>query len=157
MTGAVIPPVAFRPRPDGGVVGSPSVTSAPRRALPLPALPQLRTSGVVYGMAAVDCRGRVADRSVLAALGWTPGTNLNIHHAQGLLAFRCDLHGVLTITPQGHLRIPAPQRHRYALAAGDRVLLAAHPSCGVLIVHPPTALDDLLADHHTHLINGDLP
>jgi hypothetical protein len=34
VTGAVIPPVAFRPGPDGAVAESPSVTSAPRRPLP---------------------------------------------------------------------------------------------------------------------------
>ena len=33
----------------------------------------------------VDCRDRVADRAVLAALGWTAGIWLEIHEAGGLL------------------------------------------------------------------------
>jgi hypothetical protein len=33
----------------------------------------------------VDCRDRVADRAVLAALGWTAGIRLEIREAGGLL------------------------------------------------------------------------
>jgi hypothetical protein len=61
----------------------------------------------VYGLAAVDCRGRVADRAVVHALGWTPGTRLDIRETRGLPVIRTDTHGVFSVTTQGHLR-----RHR---------------------------------------------
>jgi transposase InsO family protein len=43
------------------------------KTLPLPTVPVPRTSSTVYGLAAVDCRGRVADHAIIAALGWRPG------------------------------------------------------------------------------------
>jgi hypothetical protein len=110
----------------------------------------------VYGLAAVDCRGRVADRAVVHALGWTPGTRLDIRETRGLLVIRTDTHGVFSVTTQGHLRLPAPVRRCCGLLPGDRVLLAADPNRDLLIVHPPAALDDLLAQHHAGLLDGDL-
>ena len=54
-------------------------------------------------------------------------------------------HGTHQITSQGHLRIPAAFRHRCALAAADRVLLAADPDRSRLTIYSPAALDDALA------------
>ncbi|GHE80075.1 hypothetical protein GCM10017786_07630 [Amycolatopsis deserti] len=109
----------------------------------------------MYGMAAVDCRGRVADRAVLTALSWTPDTRLDIREAHGLLLIRHDDHGVFSVTKKGHLRLPATVRHRCCLLPGDRVLLATHPQRDLLIVHPPAALDDSLVQRHTQVLDGD--
>ncbi len=109
----------------------------------------------MYGLAAVDCRGRVADRAVMHALGWTPGTRLDIRETRGLLVIRTDTHGVFSVTTRGHLRLPAPVRHCCGLQPGDRVLLAADPQRDLLIVHPPAALDDLLTQPHAGRLDGD--
>ncbi|MEV5540087.1 AbrB/MazE/SpoVT family DNA-binding domain-containing protein [Saccharopolyspora shandongensis] len=109
----------------------------------------------MYGLAAVDVRGRVADGAVLSALSWTPGTRLALRETHNLLIIRTDPHGVFSITRQGHLRIPAPVRHCCGLRPGDRVLLAADPVHGVLVVHPPTVLDDMIADCHARRLDGD--
>ncbi len=87
MTGTVTPVVipattpAARRRPAGSRQGA----SAARRPLPLPTVSTPRAGTTVYGLAAVDCRGRVADRAVMHALGWTPGTRLDIRETRGLL------------------------------------------------------------------------
>ncbi|WP_233157017.1 AbrB/MazE/SpoVT family DNA-binding domain-containing protein [Amycolatopsis sp. KNN50.9b] len=154
MTGAVIKPVipaTPSPRDGHAAVG---IRTA-RRTLPLPAMPRPRTSSVAYGMAAVDCRGRVADRAVLTALSWTPGSRLDMREAHGLLLIRRDGHGMFKVTKEGHLRLPATVRHRCRLVAGDRVLLVTDPERDLLIVHPPAALDDLLAHRHTEVLDGD--
>ncbi|WP_344412167.1 AbrB/MazE/SpoVT family DNA-binding domain-containing protein [Amycolatopsis minnesotensis] len=153
MTGAVIDPVAF---PASLARDGRSPTAASNRPLPLPTVPTARTETAVYGMAAVDCRGRVADRTVFAALGWVAGTPLAISVTHGTLIISTDPCGVFGMTSQGHLRLPAPVRHCCGLASGDRVLLAAHPERNVLLVHPPTVLDLLLADRHARLLGGDL-
>ncbi|MEU0465232.1 AbrB/MazE/SpoVT family DNA-binding domain-containing protein [Amycolatopsis sp. NPDC006131] len=154
MTGAVIKPVIpATPSPHDGCTAVGIGTT--RRTLPLPAMPAPRTNSVVYGMAAVDCRGRVADRATLTALSWTPGTRLDIREARDLLLIRRDDYGMFTVTKQGHLRLPATIRHRCRLIAGDRVLLATHPQLNLLIIHPPAALDDLLAQRHTEVLRGD--
>jgi hypothetical protein len=159
VTGIVIKSLvvpAIPVRHGGYAAGSPSGASAARRALPLPALSMRRRSSAVYGLAAVDCRGRVADHAVVSALGWVPGTRLNIGESGGLLVIRADAHGVFSVTKQGHLRLPATVRHCCGLVPGDRVLLAADPQRELLIVHPPAALDDLLAQRHAGLWDGDL-
>ena len=158
MTNSVIAPVVIPATPlrsDGHTDGSVG-TSGARRTLPLPTVPTPRTSSIVYGLAAIDCRGRAADHTVMTALGWVPGTRLDIRESGGLLLIRSDVHGVFSVTKQGHLRLPAPVRHRCGLIPGDRVLLAANPQRDLLIVHPPAALDDLLAQRHTQLPDGDL-
>jgi hypothetical protein len=158
VTGTVIKPVVTpAATPHGGhPAGSLFGRSTARRRLPLPTLSTQRASSAVYGLAAVDCRGRVADHAVVTALGWVPGTRLNIRESGGLLVIRTDAHGVFSVTNQGHLRLPAPVRHCCGLVPGDRVLLAADPQRGLLIVHPPAALDDLLTQRHAGLWDGDL-
>ncbi|MEV6227980.1 AbrB/MazE/SpoVT family DNA-binding domain-containing protein [Saccharopolyspora shandongensis] len=111
---------------------------------------------MVYGLAAVDGRGRIADQAVLRALGWTPGTRLAIRESRRLLIIHTDTH-VFKITKQGHLRLPAPVRHCSSLLPGDRVLLTAEPARGVLVVHPPAVLDDMITHCHSTRLDGDLP
>ncbi len=111
----------------------------------------------MYGLAAVDCRGRVADRAVVGALGWVSGTRLDIGESGGLLVVRADAHGGFSLTRQGHLRLPATVRRGCGLISGDRVLLVADPARDLLVVYPPAALDDLLAPRHAGLLGGDLP
>ncbi|MGC9670899.1 hypothetical protein ACNTMW_30680 [Planosporangium sp. 12N6] len=48
-----------------------------------------------------------------------------------------DRQGVFGLTGQGHLRLPVTARRWCGPAAGDRVLLAADPADGLLVVYPP--------------------
>lgn len=152
MTGAVIDPVTFPATP---ARGRRSPMAASNRPLPLPTVPTPRTGAAVYGLAAVDSRGRVADRAVFGALGWVAGTALAIRVTHGTLVIGTDPSGVFGMTSQGHLRLPAHVRHCCELGSGDRVLLAACPDRDLLLVHPPTVLYLLLADHHAALLGGD--
>lgn len=151
MTDAVINPVAL-PATRVQDWRSPS---AHRQPLPLPTVPAPRAGTAVYGLAAVDCRGRVADRTVFDALSWAAGTPLTISITHGVLVISTDPGGVFGMTSQGHLRLPAPVRKCCSLSPGERVFLAAYPDRGVLLVHPPTVLDTLLAETHTTLLGGD--
>lgn len=158
VSGSVIEPVvlpATPPRPGGHATGPGSRPPATRRGLPLPCVPTPRTHTAVYGLAAVDCRGRIAEHAVVHALGWAPGTRLDIHETRGLLLIRTDGCGVFSVTKQGHLRLPAPVRHYCGLVPGDRVLLVAEPERDLLIVHPPAALDDLPSARHAGLLDGE--
>jgi hypothetical protein len=154
VTGSVIKPVVIPATPfgrNGRTTGLP----ANRRPLPLPPVPTPRTNTAVYGLAAVDRRGRIADHAIVHALGWHPGTRLDIRETRGLLLIHADPHGVFSVTNQGHLRLPAPVRHHCCLVPGDRVLLAAHPDRDLLVLHPPAALDDMLAQRHAALLGGE--
>jgi hypothetical protein len=133
---SVVPPVL--PRSGERVVAG---LAPVRGSLPLPVLISGRSSRLVYGLAAVDGRGRVADRVVMRALGWRAGLRLVIDESGGVLTVHADPDGAYQVTGQGYLRLPAALRHRCALVAGDRVLLAADADRSRLTIYPPAALD----------------
>jgi hypothetical protein len=82
----------------------------------------------------------------MQTLDWSAGLRLHIREAAiGALTAAADPEGAYRITSQGHVRIPAPLRHRYGLGAGDRVLLAADPEQAQLVIYPPAILDALLS------------
>jgi hypothetical protein len=103
----------------------------------------------------VDDRGRLADRAVWRALGWTPGTRLQIRLSGGLVVVVADPGGAFAVTRQGHVRLPATIRHWCGLAAVDRLLLAAEPALGRLVVYPPAALDRVTAALDAVALAGD--
>lgn len=144
MISPVVP--AVLPRSGGRAAAGVSLVRAP---LPLPSLISRRASSVVYGLAALDDRGRVADRVVMRTLGWSAGLRLGIAETGGVLAVRPGPQGAYQVTGQGYLRLPASLRHRCGLVAGDRVLLAADPDRSQLAIYPPAALDIALAQLDT--------
>ncbi|MFD0822006.1 AbrB/MazE/SpoVT family DNA-binding domain-containing protein [Micromonospora zhanjiangensis] len=99
-------------------------------------------------MSAVDKSGRVADRSVVRVLGWTPGSRLDVRERGGLIVVRQVDDAVYRVDARGHLHLPLAVRRWCRLAAGDRLLLAAHPGDGVLVAYPLAVLDRLLAVPH---------
>ena len=106
-------------------------------------------------MATLDCHGRIADRTVLHALGWPAGHRLTVREAAGTLHVVPDPDGDAQITGQGHLRIPAALRHRCALGTGDRVLLAADLGHSHLTIYPPTVLDQALTPQPSTRSGGE--
>ncbi|BCJ61684.1 hypothetical protein Jiend_51060 [Micromonospora endophytica] len=109
---------------------------------------------MVYGVAVIDVSGRIADRTIIRTLGWTPGTRLHIRECSGLIVVRVDREGVFTVTGQGRLHLPVAVRQWCGLTAGDRVLLAASPADGLLVVHPPAALDAMVMSVHAVVLGG---
>jgi len=158
MTGLVVspvvPPVTLRDR-SGGRSGGSSVGVTERRALPVPRLVGARVCSTVYGLDTIDCHGRIADRTIVGALGWAPGTRLGICESGGLVLVTADREGVFSVTGQGHVRLPATVRRWCQLATGDRVLLAADPAQGLLVVHPPAVLDAMIGQLHAAVLAGD--
>ena len=98
----------------------------------------------MYGTAATDDRGRIADRLVLRALGWEPGTSIHVEVHGGVAVVTAGPGGPSRLTAPGHLRLPAKVRHQLGLRSGDRVLLVARPAALQLLLYPPAALDALL-------------
>jgi bifunctional DNA-binding transcriptional regulator/antitoxin component of YhaV-PrlF toxin-antitoxin module len=116
-----------------------------------------RERTTVYGLTAVDGRGRVADRKVTRALGWLPGDPLSIRVTIGLIIVAAAADGPVAVSSQGRVHLPAAARHACRITAGDRVLLAAEPADGLLVVHPLAALDAMLAHVHDHATTGATP
>ena len=133
--------------------------SSRRRPPPLAKLEPNRATNAhtVYAVTAVDKSGRVADRSIVRALGWTPETRLEIRERSGIILARAAGDGVHRIDDQGHLRLPLAVRRWCRLAAGDRLLFAADPATGVLMAHPLAVLDRLLAAVQADMTRGEEP
>jgi len=114
-----------------------------------------RTRSTVYGLAAVDDRGRLADHTVVRTLGWPAGTRLDVRVAGGLILVTAGDHGVSTVTVRGHVRLPAAVWRGCGIETADRVLLAAEPADGLLVVCPLAALDAMLTWLHLQVLGGD--
>jgi hypothetical protein len=111
----------------------------------------------VYRVAAVDRCGRVAERLVMRALGWTPGLSLHIAEAGGTLVVHADPAGAFRTTGHGHLVLLARVRSWCGMRVGDRVLLAADPMRQELLVCPPAVLDAMIAARHTRSVDTIRP
>jgi hypothetical protein len=157
MSAAIISPVIppLLPRDSDRVAGVPGVVPMVRRSLPLPSLIPGRTTALVYGLSALDDRGRLANRTIMQALGWSAGLRLDISETNGRLVIRPREHGAFHVTGQGHLRVPAALRHRCGLEPGDRVLLAADPHQRQLVAYPSAALDALIAGQAAGSLDGE--
>ncbi|WP_157362087.1 hypothetical protein [Haloechinothrix halophila] len=102
-------------------------------------------TAMLYRIAALGERGRVAEQAVVRALGWEPGQRLQFSLVSNTaVAVHPDAAGMFTLARRGHIPLPVAARRWCHLQAGDRVLLAAAADRGVLIVYTARALDDLL-------------
>jgi hypothetical protein len=121
----------------------------------VPPLARLVDRSMICGTATMDCNGRVAEVAVIGALGWAPGTRLNIREIGGLVLITADGTGVFGLNAHSNLRLPAIVRHRCGLVAGDRVLLAAEPARGLLVVYPPAAWEVMIVQFQAGVLGGD--
>ena len=121
----------------------------------MPVASDQKAAGGIYGLAKIDHRGRVTDATVERAVGWPPGTRLNIQETSGVIVVSVDDRGVFTMSNQGHLWLPLPVRRWCGFNAGDQVLLAVGHLADRLFVYPSTTLDELLAEHHRGLFGGE--
>jgi hypothetical protein len=147
----LVPSLAMPPRS----VDRSSPGSGSRRPLPVAKLIGMRDRSIVFGLAAVDARGRVADHSVMTALGWRAGDPLDMRVTGGLIVVTASDDGYVGVTGQGDVRLPAAVRYACGIERGDRVLLAAEPTAGILVVHPPTALAAMFGEIRNRVMAGE--
>lgn len=127
------------------------------RSAPVPELPTRAAPHLVYGLAVLDRYGRLAERAVLHALGWTPAQALSFTVILGSVLVVPAAEARSRIGADLYVRLPVGVRRACRLAAGDRVLLVADPVAGRLLLHPPVALDALLTAHHAAMVGGVTP
>lgn len=155
MTTTVVPPVIPRSGQARRAGSGPSGRG--RAPLPMPSLDPAfaRVADIAYVVSAVDKSGRVADRHIVRAMGWAPGTRVSIRERGGTIVVAPAADGVHRVDDRGYLLLPAAVRRWCSLKAGDRLLLAADPAAGVLVGHCFAVLDQLLADVHAAAVGGE--
>lgn len=125
------------------------------RPLPLIELPRLlRDGSMLYGIGRVDGSGRVTNVEIIRALGWQSGDRLTISLIARAMVIQAATDGVISVPRKPCIVIPASARHRYAITAGDDVLLAAAPCYGMVIIHALSVLDDMLSWFHATAFPG---
>ena len=107
------------------------------RPVPVPAAPE----DVVYGI------GRIADRAVTSALGWSGGDRLTLTAEAGVVTARRDPGGMVTLPARAYIAIPAALCRRCGLRAGDRVLLAALLHEDTLAAYSLAVVDQAIRAH----------
>lgn len=150
---AVVPSVVLSDRADQPrrLLAAPASRRPP---LPLMALSEKRAGSAVYGLSTLATGGRIADRAIMAALGWEPGQRLEVRASRGLIAVFADVGGIFRVTTLRFLHLPVAARRWCGLAEGDRVLLVAYPEGGLLVVHPPGSLDAVVDRVHAEALRG---
>jgi hypothetical protein len=131
------------------------LTPTRRPPLPLVALASRRTGTAVYGLVTLAANGRLADNKIFGALGWTAGLRLDIRQSTNLILVAADEHGIFGLTTLGRLHLPASARNWCRLDTGDRLLLAAYPEGGLLVVHSPAALDAVVDRVYGEALEGE--
>jgi hypothetical protein len=144
------------PQPLAPVIPSSGGPAAPRRPrsatgrpLPLarPEPPPPPLTDTVYGIGRLDASGRIADRAVTGALGWSGGDRLTLTADAGVITARRDPGGMITLPVRAYIAIPAALRRRCGLRPGDRVLLAASPAAGTLAAYSFAVVDQAIRAH----------
>ena len=111
--------------------------------VPVPAAPE----DVVYGIGRIDASGRIADRTVISALGWCGGDRVTLTADAGVITARRDPGGMVTLPGRAYIAIPAALRRRCGLRPGDRVLLAAAPRDDTLTAYCLAVVDQAIRAH----------
>lgn len=125
--------------------------------LPLaPLFPPMPVPSLHCVLTPIDDRGRLADRSPIRALGWSPGQPITISIVQLKVVVISQPNGIERITRQGHLRLPARIRHVCRITPGDRLLIAAALATGVLAVYSIPSLESTLLKDDTSELSHEV-
>jgi hypothetical protein len=141
-------------QPLAPVIPSSAVPASRRRAgsaggRPLPLADPVRSvpEDVVYGFGRIDSSGRICDRAIIIALGWSGGDRLTVTADAGRVTARRDPGGMVTLPGRAYIAIPAALRHRCGLQPSDQVLLAAIPGEDTLAAYSLAVVDQAIRAH----------
>ncbi|WP_199514254.1 AbrB/MazE/SpoVT family DNA-binding domain-containing protein [Nucisporomicrobium flavum] len=117
-------------------------------------MPELVRRDVLFGMCSLDVKGRVFDGRVIAALGWSVGTRVGFTVVDGLIVIGADEAAPYVVSGRGSVRLPMNVRRAVGIESPQRVLLAALPGPGRLVVHPLVMLEHWSATVHAAVSGG---
>lgn len=132
-------------------------TSQQSTSLPVATLPEpLRGTTLYFVVTTIDRRGRLADRSPLRTLGWSPDCTVTISTVGRVVVVVTRSAGPDAITRQGYLRLPARVRHVCRLDTGARLLVAASADRDLLVAYPASSVETSLLAYHKALGHRDV-
>ena len=127
----------------------------PGRAMPTPVLarpaePAAADLGpILIGVAALDGSGRVREHTLLAEIGWACGEALEVLISPGAALFRRSPKGRIRVDERGQIAISSGCRDVLMIEPGSRIVLAALPARGALLVLPMPVAASWIRPHLT--------
>jgi hypothetical protein len=148
-------PSAVGESTDSRRAGEPSAQVLPP-GLPLASMRRHRSDVADFSLRPIDTHGRVMDRRLVTSMGWQPGDQLQWRIDASLVVLSRGDGGTVTITRNGHLRLPAKLRHAAGAQIGERILLVAPVTRGLLVIVPLHMLDEMVIAHISDAVGGGL-
>ncbi|WP_027344972.1 hypothetical protein [Hamadaea tsunoensis] len=139
---ALIPMALPRPRPEPAPVGD---------------LPPVTVDGAdvaVLVIARLNPSGQISVRTLLPALGWTPGERIAFTVERRCIVVAATDHRGRALGTGGLLVLPVAARRMCAFPSGSQVLVAALPDAGVLVVHSIGVIARQLARRHGQIVRS---
>ncbi|WP_143162733.1 hypothetical protein [Couchioplanes caeruleus] len=104
--------------------------------------------GVASRHGHLDASGRFYARALLQALERAPGQRIDLAVVADAVVIGSSATGRQAVGVRGEVAVPAPTRSLLGLESDHRVILAAAPELGVLVVHPHATIAQLLTEHY---------
>lgn len=103
--------------------------------LPLPDVARrARRASTCWVISSIDSSGRLANRGMVRAIGWTVGCRVQIEWQGRRVAVKRHHSGDSTIGNRGHLRIPASVRRRLQIQKQDRLIAYVDTAQGEMVL-----------------------
>lgn len=147
LIGALIPPTIHRSTPPVPLVIPPLPSPGP--------MADDLVEPLVVDMACLDASGRFCSRLLLRTLRWPPGHRVGLRVCADAVVIDADPAGRQSVGRRGELTLPATARALAGLDADSRVALVAVPARDRLMVHPPSMVARLMAEHYHRQEPGD--
>jgi hypothetical protein len=132
-----------------------------RRPPGLPSLPIVRlpergqSDSLTMRSSCLDDSGRLHNRALFSALGWSPGHRVEIDVVNGGLAIYPTDRGRYVLDRRHGLSLPVSTRRMVGIDHHDPVILVAALADDMLLVHPEWFIGRLLRDHYWTLAAAD--
>jgi hypothetical protein len=123
-----------------------------RQPLPMPdlsALPQ--DQSLVYATSRIDTNGVLVAGHLLDTLGWKPGDRISSTISNHLVLFRRELHAPTILSRKRSIHVPSSARHACGIRSGTTLLLAAAPFYDLLVLHPESAVHQMMVLFHRNV------
>jgi bifunctional DNA-binding transcriptional regulator/antitoxin component of YhaV-PrlF toxin-antitoxin module len=108
-----------------------------------------RDASLLYDIGRVDRSGRVTSNDIIDALHWHPGSKLEVILTPRTIVIRAASDGPFSVPRRPCIPIPSHARRPHGIKPRDHVLIAAAPEYGLMIVYPPSALDEMISRYHS--------
>jgi hypothetical protein len=114
-----------------------------------------RDGSMIYMISRIDASGTISATQALDALSWNSGDQIDVSTERGVVILRRNAQGLHVVSKKRNIVVPAAARRACGILAGESVLLAAAARHEVLLIHPESVLNAMMALYHAASQNDE--